>query len=178
YDSQNYGGQGYGSQPGYDQQAGGYPTHYQNGYQQQPYGGQDYGSQGYGAQGYGGYNNYPGQVQGPVPGKGLAIASLVLGIVGILSFWFLGLGGLLGLVGLVLGIIGLVKIRRSKRDSPALAIVGIVLSSLALLGGILMAALFAWVFSTSDDCLQYVEQGNQTQYQQCVEGSLNGTLDS
>ena len=160
YSSHSY-GQGYGVQPGtgeqgYSQQGGqGYPTHYQNDYTQQPY-----------QQGYNGYQ------QGPVPGKGLGIASLVLGIVGMVTFWFFGLGAVFGLVGLVLGIVGLVKIRRSRRDSPALAIVGIVLSALALIGGVLMAGVMFWALGTVGDCMQYAEQGSQTQYQQCVNDKM------
>ncbi|RUP84539.1 MULTISPECIES: DUF4190 domain-containing protein [unclassified Kocuria] len=153
---QDYSGQGYGNQTG-----GGYPTHYQNDYSQQSYG-----------QGYNGYQ------QGPVPGKGLAIASLVLGILGILTFWFFGLGGLLGLVGLVLGIIGLVKIRKSRRDSPALAIVGIVLSALALIGGAFMVAIFAWVMGSMGDCMQYAQQQDQTQMEQCINERLGTSIDS
>lgn len=172
YGNQGYGNQGYGVQPGageqgyssqgYGNQAGGgYPTHYQNDYSQQSYG-----------QGYNGYQ------QGPVPGKGLAIASLVLGILGILTFWFFGLGGLLGLVGLVLGIIGLVKIRKSRRDSPALAIVGIVLSALALIGGAFMAAIFAWVMGSMGDCMQYAQQQDQTQMEQCINEKMGTSIDS
>ena len=164
--AQEHGGQGYGTQQGQaDQSGSGYPTHYHNDYSQQSYGAQGYNGQG---NGYDDYN------QGPVPGKGLAIASLVLGIVGILTFWFAGLGGLLGLVGLVLGIIGLVKIRKSKRDSPALAIVGIVLSALALIGGAFIAAVTFWAVGLVGDCTQYLEDGNQDQYQQCVNDKVGG----
>ncbi|MCT1958458.1 DUF4190 domain-containing protein [Kocuria rhizophila] len=102
----------------------------------------------------------------------MAIASLVLGILGILTFWFGGLGGLIGLVGLVLGIVGLVKIRKARRESPALAVVGVVLSSLAVIGGILMAVVFAWAFSSISDCLPYASQGDEAKYEQCITDSL------
>ena len=113
-----------------------------------------------------------------MPGRGLGIASLVLGILGILTFWFAGLGGVLGLVGLILGIIGVVKIRKSRRGSPALAVVGIVLSALALLGGILMAVLFAWVFGQAADCMDLAVAGNDAAYQECVQNALNDSLNS
>lgn len=164
YGTQGYGPQGYGAQQGYDSQnSGGYPTHYQDGYAQQPYGQQPYNGQ----------DPY-GQSTAPSPGKGLAIASLVLGILGILTFWFGGLGGLIGLVGLVLGIVGLVKIRKARRESPALAVVGVVLSSLAVIGGILMAVVFAWAFSSVSDCMEYASQGDEAKYEQCLTDSLEG----
>ncbi|MCR4525163.1 DUF4190 domain-containing protein [Kocuria rhizophila] len=82
------------------------------------------------------------------------------------------MGGLIGLVGLVLGIVGLVKIRKARRESPALAVVGVVLSSLAVIGGILMAVVFAWAFSSISDCLPYASQGDEAKYEQCITDSL------
>ena len=107
------------------------PSGYQPPGQQQPYGAPDpyAAQQPYGQHPYNGQDPY-GQNTAPSPGKGLAIASLVLGILGILTFWFGGLGGLIGLVGLVLGIVGLVKIRKARRESPALAVVGVVIAGL------------------------------------------------
>ena len=81
-------------------------------------------------------------------------------------------------MGLILGIIGVVKIRKSRRGSPALAVVGIVLSALALLGGILMAVLFAWVFGQAADCMDLAVAGNDAAYQECVQNALNDSLNS
>jgi hypothetical protein len=57
--------------------------------------------------------NYPnnGQPSGDEPGKGSAIASLVLGIVSIVC-WFLGMGAF---VGLITGIIGVICASCSKK---------------------------------------------------------------
>jgi hypothetical protein len=65
--------------------------------------------------------------------KGLAIASLVLGILNLCS-WFLPIcGGPLAIVGIILGILGI------KSSQKTLAIVGIVLSGLGLLATIVNA---------------------------------------
>ena len=53
---------------------------------------------------------YPGYQ--PTPSSALAIASLILGIIGLLSGWLI-FGGVLGLVGVILGIVALVKKRTS-----------------------------------------------------------------
>lgn len=65
--------------------------------------------------------------------KGLAIASLVLGILNLCS-WFLPIcGGPMAIVGIVLGILGI------KSSQKTLAIVGIVLSGLGLIATIVNA---------------------------------------
>ena len=77
---------------------------------------------------------YQAPAYGPPPtapqntgGNGLAIASVVLGGVGLVLSWIF-LGGILALVGLVLGVVALVK----KRGSRLLAIIGTAVSALAL----------------------------------------------
>src|SRR5687767_13582431 len=65
------------------------------------------------------------------PRKGLAIASLVLGIVGVPT---LGLGGVGALLGIVLGAAALVKAGRAPRQygGRGMAIAGIVLSAISV----------------------------------------------
>lgn len=63
--------------------------------------------------------------------KGLAIASLVLGILNLCT-WLLPIcGGPMAIVGLILGILGL------KSSQKTLAIIGIVLSGLGLLASLI-----------------------------------------
>jgi len=62
--------------------------------------------------------------------KGLAIASLVLGILGFCSSIIPICGGLFGLVGVVLGFLGL------KSSGKGMAIAGIVLGGLGILAAI------------------------------------------
>jgi hypothetical protein len=73
----------------------------------------------------------------------------VLGIIGVLSFWFF-LGGLLGVIGLVLGIIG-IKRARQIDNGRGLAVAGTVLSSLAIIGTVLMVTLVAWLVNRGDE---------------------------
>jgi len=63
---------------------------------------------------------------GPKPGSGLAIASLVCGILGTLTGIFIYSGVSLGLAGIVLGIVALVKVKNGTASGKGLAIGGIV----------------------------------------------------
>lgn len=82
----------------------------------------------------------------PKEGKGLAIASMVLGIVGILSVCVI-IGGPIGLVGLVLGIVALVK----GTSGPGFAVAGIVLSALTVIAFIFILIGFASMDSVLSD---------------------------
>jgi len=117
-----------------------------------------YGSD-YPANGPGG--NVPG---GGAPGRslpvGLAVASLVLGILGIITSFIL-VGGLLGLLAVILGFIALGKAKRGEAGGRGLAIGGIVAGALALLLALVLlvtvGAFFARnsdEFSNLTDCLQ------------------------
>lgn len=83
-------------------------------------------------------------------GNGLAIAALVLGIVGlVLAFIPLvgGFGGFLGFVGLVLGVVALFLKGRKK----GLAIAGAAVSALALIVSIVMGLVYTAMFVSSVD---------------------------
>ncbi len=104
--------------------------------------------------------------------KGMAVASLVLGILGVLTAFFL-LGGLLGLVAVILGFVALGKIKKGEADGRGLAIGGIVTGAIALvLTLILVATVGAFFASNSDnistlnDCVQDAGN-NQTAVQAC-----------
>ena len=68
-----------------------------------------------------------------VPGKGKATASMVLGIVGVV-FWFFGVSAI---VSVVTGIIGLVLANQSKKEgfTGGLRTAGFVLSLISTIGG-------------------------------------------
>lgn len=134
---QNYGGQqGYSGQQGYDgkQEYGG----------QQNYGQQDYhGQQSYGQpQGYGGQQGYQGQnnpYYGPdyrPPSMGFGIASMVCGILALVSCCLWCTCVPLAVVSIVLGILQI-----QKGAGKGMAIAGIVCSSIAL---VLLIALTVW----------------------------------
>ena len=145
--NQPYGNQPYGNQPT-NQPYGNQPPN-------QPYGNQPYGSQPYG----GAPANQP---------KGLAIASLVLGIIALLSSLFI-VGIVFGIVGLVLGFIATSKAKKGTGGGRGMAIAGIVLSIIAIL--ISVAVIVAAVFFANSDSVQNLSEcldqaGNDTAAQQ------------
>ncbi|MDT4940385.1 MAG: hypothetical protein QOJ34_474 [Pseudonocardiales bacterium] len=121
-----YGQQPYGQEP-YAQQPGP-PPYGQQPYAQQPgpppYGQQPYGQQPYGYPQHGGYPQGPYGYPQPVSGtNGMAIASLVL------AFFC-------SLAGLICGIVALNQIRDRPQEGRGLAIAGIIVSCLSIVGGI------------------------------------------
>jgi hypothetical protein len=90
---------------------------------------------------------YPGapQQRPPSERKGLAITSLVLGIVAVLGCWipFLNIGSVvLGLAGLVLGIVALVQASKGAAGGQVMAIIGAALSTLAIIVAIVVNVFF------------------------------------
>ena len=82
--------------------------------------------------------------------KGLAVASLVLGILGLFTSFFL-LGGLLGLVAVILGVLALGKIKRGEADGRGLALGGIITGALAMLLTILLLVTVGSFLSENSD---------------------------
>lgn len=79
------------------------------------------------------------------PGKGLAIAALVLGVISLLFSWipFLNLfTGIAAVVGLILGIVAIVKAVKGTTGGKVMAIVGTSLAALALILGTLVNTAF------------------------------------
>jgi len=142
----------------------GYPPPPPGGYPPAPgaYGG--YGTPGYGPPpGYG----------APRQGNGLAVAALVLGIAGVVTALFL-LGGLLGIVGLILGIVAIQRARQNQGAGQAMAVVGTVLSGLAIVGtalvtivGVSLVNSHRSQFSNFMDCVQHAT--NRAEQQSCAD---------
>lgn len=111
---------------------------------------------------------------------GLAVASLVLGILGLLTSW-LG-GGVLGLVAVILGIVALGKIKRGEAGGRGMALGGIITGILAMLVTILIVVTVGAFFANNKDeinnlrdCLD-AANNNQTEIQACqdqFENQLN-----
>jgi len=72
------------------------------------------------------------------PSNGLAVASMVLGIIAIFTFWIPFLGWIPVVIGLALGLVAL-----SKPLGRGMAITGVVCSGLALLAKIAFWVVFA-----------------------------------
>ncbi|MFW0108649.1 DUF4190 domain-containing protein [Rothia sp. P7181] len=112
------------------------------------------------------YAPMPGQ---KVPGEGMSLAALILGILGFLSGWLV-IGGLLGLIALILGIMALRKLKPYPMAGRGKAIAGIILGVLSILAAIVMA--FFWSvainigFEAAEHCKEY--QDNPTQLEQCI----------
>lgn len=166
--TQGYNGsqQAYGDYSQQNNAAHSAPTYSQPQYSQQEYGQQSYGQPDYSQQSASypsyGYDAY-GQQVASAP-KGLAIASLILGVLSFLGGWIV-LGGILGIVGLVLGIVALRK-TKTGGGGKGLAITGIVFSSLGILISLAMLVFFGWIFSAFGDCMAYAE--NEVLMEQCI----------
>lgn len=127
---------------------------------QQQYAPRQYAPQQYGRPGYGpapsgqpGYPPFGQPVYRPVPTPGrdgFAIAALVLGLVG---------GALLAIV---FGIVALTRIRSSGRKGRGMAITGIVLGSVVLVGGVVAAVAIPVALS----------QHNRALHEQCAAGDM------
>lgn len=100
--------------------------------------------QGYGQPAYG----QPGGPDGPQK-NGLGIASLVLGILALLTGLFL-IGGLFGLIAIVLGIIALGRVKRGEANNRGMAIAGIITGALGVLLTILVVAGVAALFNSGE----------------------------
>ena len=81
---------------------------------------------------------YPGYQ--PTPSSALAIASLVLGIIGLLTGLMI-FGAVLGLVGVILGIVALVKVKNGTASGKGMAIGGIVTGALGMIAAVAMVVL-------------------------------------
>ncbi|MEU5775999.1 DUF4190 domain-containing protein [Streptomyces venezuelae] len=78
---------------------------------------------------------------GAAPGRGLAVAALVLGILACVLFWTVVGGVLLGLLAVILGIVAAVRARRGRAGGRGMAITGVVLGLLGLIASALIIAL-------------------------------------
>jgi Domain of unknown function (DUF4190) len=140
-DQQEPGPDGHGQDAGgFSQDAGGL-GHAPGGYGQEP----------------GGYGQAPGEYGYPPPSdyhpgyqnpsnrnNGLAISALVLAILQFLLWFFLLIPGFIAaLVALILGVTALGQIRRTGEGGRGMAVTGIVLGALGVLGGIVWIIVFA-----------------------------------
>ncbi|HET9828783.1 MAG TPA: hypothetical protein VFQ11_09770 [Nocardioidaceae bacterium] len=178
YGSQpSYGEQpSYGQQPGYGEQPAQQPSY---GEQQQP----AYGSQptpAYGQPG-GQYSQQPAYTGGqyaPAPSQasnGLAIGSLVLGILSILTICLYGIGGVvLGGIGIVLAVMARKKVREGTAGQAGVAKAGLITSIVGTVLGFLALILFLVIgftlFNASEDCDP--DTMTDEQYAQCLIDNL------
>lgn len=112
-----------------------------------------------------------GQMPGNPERNGLGLAALILGIVGLL-FCLVPLTGFIGLIlgvtGLALGLAGLGRVRKAQASNKGVAISGIALSALAIVGGIAgIVIVFTAVDQLGDDLNQI--STDLDSYSKCIE---------
>ncbi|WP_459548662.1 DUF4190 domain-containing protein [Nocardia sp. X0981] len=121
---------------------------------------------------------YPGAAGGPPQywqespkRKGMAIAALVLGILAVFTFWTIVGGILFGLLAVILGVIALVKASRGTGGGGIMAVIGLVLGILAIIGVIVMGVIGwgVWQDSGGQDFVDCVSRaaGDQAEISRC-----------
>jgi hypothetical protein len=120
---------------------------------------------------------YPYQGYGPnvpmaAPRNGMGIAALILGIIGLLTFWTVFGGILLGLLALIFGILGFRRTRRGEATNSGVSVTGIVLGSLALVASVVVliagvSLLHSQKFQNYQDCIDHASTASQRQ--DCVD---------
>ena len=139
---------------------------------------------GYGQQpGYGAPQGGYDQPYGASPRNGAGLASLILGIIGLLLCWLLGIGIVPGIIGLILGVVGMRRAKRGLATNRGVAIAGVVTSVIAIIASAVFLA-FAialgsafWNNGGADltQCLQ--DAGNDVAAQQQCQRDFNENLD-
>ncbi|HUJ62044.1 MAG TPA: DUF4190 domain-containing protein [Kofleriaceae bacterium] len=87
-----------------------------------------------------GFVNPPPQPYQQPQGNGMAVAGMVLGIIGIVTCWIPFFGWLLALLGLIFGFVGMSKAKRTGVGN-GMAVTGIVLGALGLIIGVTLFVL-------------------------------------
>lgn len=97
------------------------------------------------------FHNPPPSAQAPQSqeqGNGLAVAGMVLGIIGLVFCWVPVLGWILALLGLIFGAIGNGKANRIGGKGKGMALAGLIMGVLGLIIGI---ALFIWAVKKTNE---------------------------
>ncbi len=173
----SYGQPGYGqgqhgqpswpNQQAYGQQGYGQPQHGQSPYGQPSYGSQPSPSQ-YG-QDLGRHEQAYTQMYGEKPRTGMAIASLVLGILAILAAWFPFVSYAAVVMALLAVIFGVIGVRRTS--GRGMAIAGLILGGIALVASVLLSiwytSFFIDVARVDQECADR-DPSRGAAYEQCL----------
>ena len=103
---------------------------------------------------------YPGYQ--PTPSSALAIASLILGIIGLLSGWLI-FGGVLGLVALV-------KVKNGTASGKGMAIGGIVTGALGMIVAVVVLVLGLIGIGMLSECAENAEPDSSGNYVCTIHG--------
>ncbi|MEV0091802.1 DUF4190 domain-containing protein [Streptomyces sp. NPDC050738] len=105
----------------------------------------------------------PGMPQPPMqqqPRNGLAVAGLVVGIVGVLFgflFFMFWLSGPLGILALIFGIVGLGRVRKGQADNKAMAIAGTALGGVATVLAVIGLVITVFIVKDVADDLKDID---------------------
>lgn len=119
--------------------------------------------------------NFPGQPQGyggPRPRNGLAITSLVLGILALATSWIALPGIILGVPAIIFGGIALARGRSDRVSNKGMAIAGLVTGILGLVIGTVLLILG---FRIASDCQdRYGTDITEQELTRCIEDNVGG----
>ncbi|MEV8052959.1 MULTISPECIES: DUF4190 domain-containing protein [Streptomyces] len=87
---------------------------------------------------YGGQYGAPYGAPEPARSNGFAVTALVLGLIACLFFWTVFGGFLFGLLALIFGILGTLRARQGRAPRKGMAIAGLVLGVLGLIGSVVV----------------------------------------
>lgn len=121
-------------------------------------------------------NGSPQQQQGALSTSGMAVASLVLGIVGIATSFIPIVNNasfFLGILGVIFGIVGVVGISRGKKKGKGLGIAGIVLSVVTIVVVLITQSLFSAAIDSAASNLNTSATTSQTQQSQQSSSASN-----
>jgi hypothetical protein len=96
----------------------------------------------------------------PQPGNGLAVAGMVLGIIGLALCWIPFAGWLCALIGVILGALGISKAKKLGGKGKGMAIAGLVCGIVGLAIGVLLFVLAMMAAKAFDT---YVEKGRRSE---------------
>jgi hypothetical protein len=88
----------------------------------------------------------PRQQSPDAPRNQFGVASLILGLVALVTCWLL-IGVPFGIAAVITGDIGRGRVKRGEADNPRTAMAGIVLGGVAIVAGLVAIGYWAWLDS-------------------------------
>ena len=114
------------------------------------------------------YGGYPGGGYGPTPTNGLALATLILGIISIVTLLF-GFGPVIGLIAVILGPFALRRARRTGGLRRGMAWTGTILGLISLVVGVVVIGA---AIKGANDCKNIGITSKDTGYSSCVRNHM------
>ncbi|MER8223610.1 DUF4190 domain-containing protein [Streptomyces sp. NPDC094143] len=104
--------------------------------------------------------------------NGFGIAALVLGLIGIATFWTVIGGAALGLLAVIFGVLGYRRKRRGLATNGVMAIIGAIFGALALIASAIVLAAGVAVFNSDEfknysDCIKHAD--TQAEQDNCAQ---------